>query len=121
MDTQWETLVALPSEIIPDDETWTPPLVRNCINPPTTAEFRLNGESITTSEGERGSKLDAKREEDEMAQSLMADHLERMRFAAYSCCGAEMDAHSETLVALPSQIITDDEKLALDSTTSPKS
>ena len=73
MDTQWETLVALPSVIIPDDETWTPPLVRNCNNPPTTADFRLNGQSITTSEGERDSELDAKREEDEMAQSLMTD------------------------------------------------
>ena len=73
MDAQWETLVVLPSEIISDDETWTPPPVRNCNNPPTTADFRLNGQSNTISEGKRDSKLDAKREEDEMAQLLMTD------------------------------------------------
>ena len=123
MDAQWETLVALPSEIISDDETWAPPPVRNCNNPPTTANFRLNGQSMTNSEGERDSKLDdTKRAKDEMAQLLMDDQRpERMRFAAYFCCGAEMDAQNETLVALPSRVITDDEKLALDSTTSPKS
>ena len=113
MDAQWETLVALPSKIISDDETWTPPPVRNCNNPPTTADFRLNGQSMTTSEGERDSELDdTKRAEDEMAQLLMADQRpEQMRFAAYFSCGAEMDAQSETLVAFPSQIITDDENL----------
>ena len=68
MDAQWETLVALPSKIISDDEPWTPRPVRNCNNPPTTADFRLNGQSITTSEGERDSELDVKREKDEIAQ-----------------------------------------------------
>ena len=123
MDAKWEILVALPSKIISDDEPWTPPPVRNCNNPPTTANSRLNGQSMTTSEGERDDELDdTERAEDEMAQLLMADQRpERMRFAAYFCCGAEMDAQSETLMALPSRIITDDGKLALDSTTSPKS
>jgi hypothetical protein len=37
-----------------------------------------------------------------MVQLLMADQRpESMRFAAYLCCGAEMDAQLETLVALP--------------------
>jgi hypothetical protein len=67
MDAQWETLVVLPSKIISDDETWTPPLVQNCNNPPTTADFHLNGPSVATSEGgkqKKDSELDAKREEE---------------------------------------------------------
>jgi hypothetical protein len=67
-----KTLVALPSEIISDDRRLGLHHQSEIVTIHRPQPISLNGPPIATSEGERASKLDAKREEDKMAHLTSA-------------------------------------------------